>query len=497
MIPPPPLLAPRKPTHCVGLDHHIPDTTPMPIEFKLPEVSEGVASADVAEVLVAAGDTIKAGQVVLEVETEKAVAQVECPHAGTVAKVHVQQGDSVKIGAVLLTIDQEEGAATSGGGKPPAKSDAGKPDTGKSDAGKPALKSHAPSNTDAKNNGSHVTAATAAPHAAPRFEVNERGDRPPAPAAPSVRRLARELGVDLYQISGSGRGGRITADDVRGFADGGGTEPQGTGMTVAGGPRGGMLAPAAAHDVAAPMAAPPLPDFTAFGPVTRQKMNKLARTAAANLSYAWMTIPHVTQHDLADITDLEAARKSFMAGAGKSGPKVTMTALIAKATVAALKKHPGFNSSLDLGTGEVILKDYYNIGIAVDTEAGLVVPVIRDADRKTILDIAAELTEIAGKARDRKLQMSDMACGTFTITNLGGIGGTSFTPIVNYPEVAILGLSRGQSQLKLEEGKFVERLMLPLSLSYDHRVINGADAARFISTLSASLSDFMRLLVGV
>jgi pyruvate dehydrogenase E2 component (dihydrolipoamide acetyltransferase) len=297
----------------------------------------------------------------------------------------------------------------------------------------------------------------------------------------------------LYQVKGSGRGGRVTAEDVRAYAEGG--EPAGTGIAAPAGPRGGALAPAARGDLA-PMAAPQLPDFSQWGPVTRQKMNKLARTSAANLSYAWATIPHVTQHDLADVTELEASRKAFMSGAGAKGPKITMTAIMVKAVVAALKQHPAFNSSIDLGSGEIVLKEYYHIGIAVDTEAGLVVPVIRDADKKTILQIAAELTETANKARDRKLQIGDMQGGTFTITNLGGIGGTSFTPIVNYPEVAILGMSRSQTQLRLEPGgKVTERLMLPLSLSYDHRVINGADAARFISTLSASLSDFMRLLV--
>nr|MDQ3331774.1 2-oxo acid dehydrogenase subunit E2 [Planctomycetota bacterium] len=339
------------------------------------------------------------------------------------------------------------------------------------------------------------SSTSAAP--SPRFEMEEAkgpNGRPPVPAAPSVRRLARELGIDLYQVQGSGSGGRVTAEDVHAFAEDGAAEPTGTGIAIAGGGRGGAMAPAARGDIA-PMAAPQLPDFSQYGPITRQKMNKVARTSAAHLAYAWATIPHVTQHDFADITDLEASRKAFMAGAGAKGPKITMTAIMVKAVVNALKQHPGFNSSIDLGSGEIVLKDYYHIGIAVDTEAGLVVPVIRDADRKTILQIAVELTEMAGKARDRKLQMSDMQGGTFTITNLGGIGGSSFTPIVNYPEVAILGMSRSQSQLKLQDGQVVERMMLPLSLSYDHRVINGADAARFITTLSGSLSDFMRLLV--
>ncbi|HEX6983938.1 MAG TPA: 2-oxo acid dehydrogenase subunit E2 [Planctomycetaceae bacterium] len=485
----------------------------MAIEFKLPEVSEGVKTADVSDILVSEGDVIEAGQVVVEVETEKAVAPVECPHAGRVAKVHVSPGDSVPIGATLLTIEQtSEAKAPAGGGrKAPEKRSANGEKVAAPKSGDPAERAGAeepfagvpdpdahPTAAEAGRKGGPAASAPAKAHApsgGPRFsfEDEDRNGRPPAPAAPSVRRLARELGVDLHQVPGSGRGGRITADDVHAFAEGT-AEPTGTGIAAPSGPKGGALAPSARGDLA-PMAAPQLPDFSQYGPVTRQKMNKLARTSAANLSYAWATIPHVTQHDLADVTEIEASRKAFMAGPGAKGPKITMTAIMVKAVVAALKQHPTFNSSIDLGSGEIVLKDYYHIGIAVDTEAGLVVPVIRDADRKTILQIAAELTEIAGKARDRKLQMSDMQGGTFTITNLGGIGGTSFTPIVNYPEVAILGMSRSQTQLRLEGGQVVERLMLPLSLSYDHRVINGADAARFISTLSASLSDFMRLLV--
>ena len=446
----------------------------MAIDFKLPEVSEGVTSADVSEVLVSEGDEIQAGQVIAEVETEKAVAPVECPHSGRVTKVHIAPGDSIPIGSTLITIEEtsKSGSDSKKGATAPQKAES-------SSKGTPE-KAAAP--------------ARAASESAPaRAQGGTQGGngQPPVPAAPSVRRLAREMGIDLHDVPGSGRGGRVTADDVHAFADG--QHPVGTGIVLSGGSRGGTLA--TAQGGLAPMEAPALPDFEQFGPITRQKMNKLARTAASNLSYAWATIPHVTQHDLADITDLEAARKAFMAGAGAKGPKITMTAIMVKAAVSTLRQHRAFNSSLDLGSGEIILKDYFHIGIAVDTEAGLVVPVIRDADQKSFLTIAEELTEIAGKARERKLQMSDMQGGTFTITNLGGIGGSSFTPIVNYPEVAILGMSRSQSQLKLVDGQVVERMMLPLSLSYDHRVINGADAARFISTLSGCLSDFMRLLV--
>ncbi|QDT63929.1 2-oxo acid dehydrogenase subunit E2 [Calycomorphotria hydatis] len=440
----------------------------MSIEFRLPEVAEGVTSADISDLSVAEGDTIEAGQVIAEVETEKAVAPVECPHAGTVSKIHVSAGDTVEIGAVLLTIEESSDAAKSAPAETP----------------QPAAEAKAEAPAKSEESASKPT---------PRFSVSDHkesnGRRGPAPAAPSVRRLARELGIDLHAVDGSGSGGRITAEDVKAYASGKTTS------SVPGFPERGNLAATATTSDVSPMAAPPLPDFTEYGMVNREKMNKLARTAAANLSYAWQAIPHVTQHDYADITDLEAARKSFMATVGKNGPKITMTAIMVKAVVGCLKAHPQFNSSLDMGAGEIVFKNYYNIGIAVDTEFGLVVPVIRDADQKTILDIAAELTEISAKARDRKLQMSDMQGGTFTISNLGGIGGASFTPIVNYPEVAILGMSRGQKTPKLVDGQWTERMMLPLSLSYDHRVINGADGARFITTLNRSLSDFMSLLV--
>ena len=308
-----------------------------------------------------------------------------------------------------------------------------------------------------------------------------------------MRRLARELGVNLHDVSGSARGGRILAEDVKAFADGGASGGGANRLIPAG--RGGVdsaLIPAGAGA----MAAPDLPDFSQYGVIRRERMNKLAKTAAAHLSYAWQTIPHVTQHDEADITALEAARKAYGAGAGRNGPKVTMTAILAKAVAGVLKEHPVFNSSLDLGSGEIVYKEYVNVGIAVDTDAGLVVPVLRDVDRKTILEIAADLTELAVRARDRKLGMEEMRGGTFTISNLGGIGGGHFTPIVNHPEVAILGVSRGRNVVELDDsGKLVQKLMLPLSLSYDHRVINGADGARFIKSLNVALSDFMSLLV--
>lgn len=483
----------------------------MSIEFKLPEVAEGVDTADVAEVHVSAGDVITAGTVVMEVETEKAAVDIECPHAGRIAEVHVQAGDSVPVGGVLLTIEQEETADTgsSGSGGSPAAATSGESAAADSAGGKQPVESSmaeaAAGSGSSRASGSDeegrdrqsgtqdealpttpATTETATYKAISRMNGDQR-ERPPAPAGPATRRLARKLGVDLYQVQGSGRGGRVTAENVQDYVRSLTTQLQKP-----------SAAPAGTSDISTAMAAeaaPPMRDFSRYGEISRERMNRVARTSAERLAWAWRTIPHVTQHELVDITDIEASRRRYLETSGKSGPKITMTAIMIKACVAALKEFPRFNSSLDAGSGELILKNYYHIGVAVDTDAGLLVPVIRDCDRKTVLQIAGELNDIAGRARDRKLSMEDMEGGTFTITNLGGIGGSSFTPIVNWPEVAILGMSRSQKQPALRNGELVERLMLPLSLSYDHRVINGADAARFIVRLNQSLSDFFRLVI--
>ncbi len=296
----------------------------------------------------------------------------------------------------------------------------------------------------------------------------------PVPAGPATRRFARELGVDLRQVSGSGDGGRITTDDVQAYVQ-------------------GVMAAGSASPVST--AQPTLPDFSKWGAVESRRLNKIARSSADHLTMCWQTIPHVTQHDLADITELENGRRRYLESAGKSGPKITMTVLVAKAVVSALKQFPHCNSSLDLSNNQLIVKNYFHIGFAVDTPNGLLVPVIRDVDKKSVVELAAELTDLAQRARDRKLALEEMQGGTFTITNLGGVGGTSFTPIVNHPEVAILGLSRARRELQMDDGAVQQRLMLPLSLSYDHRVINGADAARFVVAVASELSNPFSLLI--
>jgi len=464
----------------------------MTVEFKLPLISEGVEAADIAAVHVHEGDVVEAGQIVLEVETEKAVAEIPSPQAGRISKILVKQGQTVKIGELLLTFDYS-GSAAGQKKAPAAAAPAAEKPTAEKSAAPPAAQQpqiQAPppkSQATAVPPLAPVAPAAAQPEApakqastptviATRTRVDDNGhEGAPVPAGPATRRMARELGVDLHHVSGTGPGGRITTDDVQAFV-----RSLTTGRTL---------------DVGGPMAGMALPPFDRFGAIERQPMNKLARVSAANLSVAWQTVPHVTQHELADVTELEEARQSYVKTIGQNGPKITMTAIMVKAVVGALKAFPNFNSSIDMGAGELVIKHYYHIGVAVDTEYGLLVPVIRDADRKTVLTIATELASLARKARDRKLDIADMQGGTFTITNLGGIGGTAFTPVVNYPEAAILGLSRTQTQVKLADGKLVERLMLPLSLSYDHRIVNGADAARFVVKLSAILSDCFQLLI--
>lgn len=440
--------------------------------FLLPNIGEGIDSADVAEVLVAVGDQVPPGGILLELETDKAVVELPLDAGGKIDEILVSAGDTIKVGQHIFTV-------TSGASAAPAPKAPETPSAGTKTAGSGAT---APSKP-----------AMAAPPKAPTIvettavtkpDNNGQSAGPPPPAAPSTRRLARELGVNLREVSGTGPGGRILTEDVQAFVKQRMTSMPANLPAVSGGAASGAMA----------LAPPPLPDFSNFGDVRREKLSKLGRTAAENLTTAWHVIPHVTQQDICDITDLEAARKKFGDGVGAKGPKVTMTAIAMKALATCLQAFPKFNSSLDPETMEIVYKDFINIGCAVDTPYGLVVPVIKDCDKKSILDIAADVTDLALKARDRKLAMNEMMGATCTITNLGGIGGTAFTPIVNYPEVAILGMCRGQMTPKLDNGQLVERLMLPLSLSYDHRVINGADAAKFLVAFKNMLSDPFQLM---
>jgi pyruvate dehydrogenase E2 component (dihydrolipoamide acetyltransferase) len=439
------------------------DGAPNSVEFHLPELGEGVDSGTVVGIAVKPGQVIAVDQTVIEVETEKATIPVPSNLAGMVESIKVRIGQKVSTGALVAVIQADAAVPAA---MPLAKQAL------KQEA-KPAAK---PAEADGHQEAQTPTARPAARRVARNGQTETM-----VPAGPATRRLARELGVDLQEVSGSAPGGRVTQDDVKAF--------------VRGLPKRSTGAPTGA---ATGISVPALPDFSKFGPIERKPFSGLRKAIAKNLSLAWNIAPQVTQHDLADVTELEACRKRALERAGKEAPKITMTVLAVKACLAALKAFPNFSASYDPNAGEngeLILKRYYHIGIAVDTERGLVVPVIRDADKKSMRDLAKEMTELAEKARSGKLALDEMRGGTFTITNLGGIGGTAFSPIVNYPEVAILGLSKSSWQPVFRDNKIEPRLMLPLSVTYDHRVIDGADGARFTAWLASWFADPGRTLM--
>ncbi len=440
----------------------------MAVEIKLPEVGENIEKGTVAKVLVSAGQTISEGDVLLELETDKAVVEIPAEVSGTVQKVLVSAGEEVKIGQTLLVVEPGAGEAPAEAAEAPAK-EAEAPEevvteaAEKEAAPEPPVQEEPPAAAPEE-----VVPPTPVPETPPVQPV--RGRRL-APAAPSVRRFAREIGIDINEVPGSGPGGRISVEDVKRYA-----KQLNQARTAGAVPTAGV-------------APQPLPDFSKWGEVERRAMSNVRRKTAEHLSYAWSTIPHVTNFDKADITELEKLRKKFAPVVEKAGGKLTVTAILLKVVAAALKKFPQFNASIDMEKQEIIYKKYYHIGVAVDTPAGLLVPVIRDVDRKNIVELSVELTAMAEKARQRKLSLEDMQGGNFSISNLGGIGGTGFTPIVNAPEVAILGVSRAVVEPVWQDGKFKPRLMLPLSLSYDHRLIDGADAARFLRWVAQALEQ--------
>ncbi|MGB7218094.1 MAG: 2-oxo acid dehydrogenase subunit E2 [Vicinamibacterales bacterium] len=446
----------------------------MPTDFRLPELGENVSSGDVLRVLVKAGDSVVADQPVLELETDKATIEVPSSVTGRVIDVKVKPGDKVKVGQVILSVDGAAAAVA----PPPAKA-------------QPAVQRPVESREDVQ-----PVASVRPPSMASRAAVDNvvdisRGARASAesaavmaeaqaPAAPSVRRMARELGVDIDAVPGTGTAGRVSIDDVKAHAK----------RLVAATHAGGGIV------------AEPLPDFSRWGAVERQPMRAVRRKTAEHLSAAWATIPHVTQHALADITALEELRRRYAKQAEAAGGALTVTAVAAKVVATALKVFPQFNVSIDFVADEIIAKKYVNVGIAVDTDRGLLVPVLRDVDTKNMIQIAVEISQLSEKARTRKITLEEMQGGCFTVSNLGGIGGTYFTPIVNAPEVAILGISRGTIQPVWREtapgkGEFAPRQMLPLSLSYDHRVIDGADGIRFLKWIVEALEQpFLLALQG-
>jgi len=472
----------------------------MPSEIKLPELGENLSGGDVLDIKVAPGDEVAQGQPLVEIEAEKSTVEVPSPVAGRVTKILVKKGDSIQVGQAFCLIDgkdgQKNGAQTapakespSAGTEPEPKAAARQgeiaepAEAGGDTAEEPGTTPAPP--TGPRSNGQDKQVEQKEPAESPRLAAPRRGPHTSitpeevVPAGPATRRLARELGIDIKQVPGSADGGRVTQEDVKTYVRG--LASQGVAAGSAG------VSPAAAGTAALP----PLPDFERWGPIERQLLSGIRRKTAEQMSLAWRTIPHVTQHDQADITDLESFRKQQEA----KGPKLTVTAFALKAAASALKQFPSFNASLDAASGQLILKKYIHIGVAVDTDRGLLVPVLRDVDKKSVSELAQELTELADKARQKKLSADEMQGGTFTITNLGGIGGTAFTPIINYPEVAILGLSRSRLQPIVKDGQVVPRLILPLSLSYDHRVIDGATAARFTRRIAEMLENPLLMLL--
>ncbi|MFZ0041678.1 MAG: dihydrolipoyllysine-residue acetyltransferase [Solirubrobacteraceae bacterium] len=446
----------------------------------------------VIEILVSVGDTVSAEDPLVTLESDKATMDVPAPFGGVVSEILVKIGDQVSEGSELLVLEGGEGGEDAGGdgdpgGGEPAEQ-AAAVDQASEQTTQPAEALEAPETPDddstpappppSEDSGASSRAPAGVPISEPTPTDPGANGGGPIYASPSARRLARELGVDLSSVRGSGRKGRITRDDVRNAADDVSAAPAGA---LAAAPGGLQLAPW------------PSTDFEKFGPVERVTRSRIQRISGPNLARNWVMIPHVTHNDEADITDLEAWRKQLNQEHAGEGVKFTMVTFLIAACVATLKEFPAFNSSLD---GEdLILKRYYNIGFAADTPGGLVVPVIKGADQKGLADIARELTELSGKAREGKLSPGDMSGSSFTISSLGGIGGTSFTPIINAPEVAILGVTRAAIKPVWDGSEFLPRLMVPLSLSYDHRVIDGAAAARFTAHLVGVLSDLRRALL--
>ncbi len=439
-------------------------------EFALPELGENIDSGDLVRLMVKAGDRVSEGQPVMELETDKAVVEVPSTVSGVVREIKVKEGSKIKVGQLIFTLE---------GGAPAAAARRHEPVEHVSGQQAARLAFQMAMKAEGKTEEQALPPdqpqpAMQLPFSMPAQLGKVAGThREAIPAAPHVRRLAREIGVDIHAVKGSGPGGRISDEDVKAHA------------------KSALLAAAVASQAPreAAFLEPELPDFGKWGKTERVSIRGVRRKTAEHLRQAWNTIPHVTQQDRADITELEQLRARFAPRAEEAGGKMTVTAIALKVCASALKVFPQFNASIDMAKEEIVYKQYINIGVAVDTDRGLLVPVIRDVDKKNIVELAAELTQLSKKARDRKLTAEEMEGGTFTITNLGGIGGTGFSPIVNHPEVAILGLSRSRMEPEWLNNKFEPRLILPLSLSYDHRLIDGADAARFLRWIAEAFEQ--------
>jgi pyruvate dehydrogenase E2 component (dihydrolipoamide acetyltransferase) len=471
----------------------------MATEFRLPELGENIEKGDLLKVLVAVGDRVNQEQPILELETDKATIEVPSSVAGQVKEIHVKAGQKIKVGQLIMTVEdgagvpaagpvEERKAEIKGNADARAGADAAKAVTEAAIEDKrgeePGQAAHRQEAAEAgaaelekQRRPSPKPIEAKRPEPAPEkpaVAAEAEGPRPIIPAAPSVRRHARELGFDIGEVPGTGPAGRISSGDVTTYA-----------REVISGSRGRAGVSLR------------LPDFTKWGPIERKPMSAIRRKTAERMAQAWSSVAAVTQYGKADITSLEELRKRYDKKASTAGGKLTLTAIALKVAVAALKVFPQFAASIDLQNEEIVYKRYFHIGVAVDTDRGLLVPVIRDVDQKNIIQLAVELQQMAEKSRAKKLTLEEMEGGVFTITNLGGIGGTGFSPIVNAPEVAILGISRAALEPVYRGSELVPRLMLPLSLSYDHRLIDGADAARFLQWIVEALEQpFLLALEG-
>ena len=425
-------------------------------EFKLPDLGEGVHEGEVLAVHVSVGQEVKEGDIILEVETDKAAVEIPSPFSGTVAQILVKPGDTVKVGDVMMTFGNGEAAEA----------------------------------VEVDQQEDLPPQAVETERAVSSAEAGK--PKGPVPASPATRRLARELGVDLHGVTPTGSAGLVTADDVRAFAE---TSKDGFEASAA-----GEVIPAAAPAVSIP--SPTLPDFTKWGPVERVPFRSLRRATAKQMVIAWSQIPHVTSQDQVDITKLEAFRQKHKAEIRAEGGRLTMTVFALKAVATALKTYPQFNATLDAEAGEIIIKKYFHIGVAVNTDNGLIVPVVRDVDRKSIKELSIELNDMVEQTRSRKISLDDLQGGTFTITNAGAMGGGYFSPIINFPEVAILGMGQGRLQPAVMdkgngEPEIVPRLIMPIVLCIDHRVLDGADAIKFLKVVVDSLEDPDALLISM
>jgi pyruvate dehydrogenase E2 component (dihydrolipoamide acetyltransferase) len=468
----------------------------MAVEFKLPDLGEGIHEAEVLDIRVKVGDHVKADQILFEVETDKAAVEVPSPYEGIVEKIMCKVGDIAKVGNVMITFQ------ISGDVQPKAdraKAEVAAAVSGVRENAIPAGKHPAGGNGKTAQVATLPVTARTAPAEGP------------VAAAPATRRLARDLGVDLRLVAGSGPGGRVTKEDVRAFSEG--NAPAGRGVASA------TMATATtkpARDVAAlsmtakyggggaeasggPLSVQPieLPDFSKWGQVERVPLRSLRRKIAISMSQSWEHVPRVSNFDEADITDLENARRGQEAAVAQRGGKLTLTVVALKAVVSALKKFPQFNASLDEASSEIIFKHYYNIGVAVATDRGLIVPVIRNVDQKNLLELSIELADIAQKTRDGKIELDRLQGGTFTITNIGPIGGTGSVPMVNYPEAAIMGMARSADKPVVRNGQIVIRNILPLSMSFDHRIGDGAEAAMFLRHVASCLENPFHMFLEV